>query len=117
MAGHLADLTVTPRSEDRHRRAIDRWRDRGGQTLAREGALDAVPLELHAHEAPGGTAACLLPPECQPADEVAGLEIDQPAHRQLVGRVVLLGIQRVSRRRVVDLEQHQARLEPDHVER
>src|SRR6185436_7138879 len=116
VARDLADLPVVPWREDGHRGSVDRWRDRRREALARERLLDAVPFEPDADEAARRPAARLLALECQPADEVPAVEVDQAAHRELVGGVVLLGVQGVSRGRVVDLEQHEACLQPDDVE-
>src|SRR6185503_322295 len=86
------------------------------EALARERVLDAGPLQLDADKTTGRSTLCLLALERQPPDEVATVEVDQAAHGQLVGRVVLLRVQGVSRRGVVDLEQDQPGLEADDVE-
>src|SRR5258706_9216349 len=58
----------------------------------------------------------MLSPKRQLPDERRLLEVDEPAHRELVRRVVLVRVQGVSRRGVIDLEQDEPGLEPDDIE-
>ena len=64
----------------------------------------------------GGPAGRRFALECEPADEVVLVEADEPAEPDLARGVVLLGVQGVPGRRVVDLEQDEAGLEPHDVE-
>ncbi len=103
-------------AEDRHRRAIDGRRDRRRQTLRLVQPLDPA----HSSSSPTsrrGPARALLALQREPADEVALVQVDEPAEPDLERRIVLVGVDRVARRRVVDLDQDEAGLEPDHVER
>jgi hypothetical protein len=103
--------------EDRPPRSVDHRRDRRRQALRAEQTLDAVPVELEADEAARRTAGSPFALERKPADEVGLVEGDEPAEPDLERAVALLRVHRVTGRGVVDLEQDQARLQPDDVER
>ncbi len=63
-----------------------------------------------------GPPAARLALEREAPDEVALVEVDEPPEPDLERRVVLLRVHGVAGRRVVDLEQDEAGLEPDDVE-
>src|SRR5262245_57598166 len=93
------------RCEDGTGRSIGRRRDRGRQVVGAERAFDSGPLDGEPNEPPRRPAALRLALERELADVIRLVEGHEPSEPDLERRIVLLGVQRVARRRVVDLEE------------
>ena len=88
------------------------------EVLGGEQPFDAGPVDLQPDQAPGRPAGGLLGLEGRLPHVVALVELRQRAEDpELERRVGLLGDQGVARARVVDFQEDQSRLDPDHVER
>ena len=119
VARELADLAVAARREHGHGDRSTDGRDRGRQALAPMKAARCRPSRAAAptRRRAGPPRACSRAgaPAARRSRPCRGRRAGPAPSSN--GRVVLLGVERVPRRRVVDLEQDEARLEPDDVER
>src|SRR6185312_9153676 len=113
-ARHASDLLAVRVEWNRHPR--DRGGDDRREILRGEHRLDAVPVDLQPDEAAWRAARLLLLLEGALAREAPFGEVDEPSESEFEGGVLLLGDDRVSRARVVGLDQDEPRFEPRHVE-
>src|SRR5262245_23063105 len=113
-ARRVADLIAA--DVERRARAPGRgWQARGEADLRIE-AFERIPLHLDADELPERSAALLLGERALP-DELLLVEIHGPAEVELEGRGGLARDERLARRDVVDVHEHQSRLDPGDIER
>src|SRR5258708_1355345 len=113
-ARRIADLLAV--GVERHAHAPGgAWQARGEADLGVK-ALERIPLELDADELPLRTAL-LFGGERLPADEALLVETHGPGEVELEGRRKLAVDERLARRDVVDVDQHQAGFDARDVER
>ena len=79
-------------------------------------ALERVPVDFDADELPFGRPLGFAR-ERRLADEMLLAQVDRPGEVELVGRRGLALDERLARRHVVDVEQHEPRFDARNVER